>query len=83
MTSKNLIREVQRLGGQVVNDKHFGDGLIAVVNGYDVEYMGNNCDFYTVRSVNKRGYYDAGSDYNPCGYSYYTRIKDLERAVRI
>lgn len=73
MTTKNIARALQKLGCEVThldNNYLFGTG-----RGWDIEFIGGGV--LTIRKTKNRGAYDAGSDYNPGGYIFLRRIKDL------
>jgi len=50
--------------------------LEGVLNGHDV--MMTIESFFCSRTISKRGYFDAGSDYNPEGWEFHRKLKDLE-----
>lgn len=86
MKASTLLREIKKRGGQATikteiirND--FGTrehvSLAGVLNGYDVEMIGDESSFFTARRVEKRGYYDPSSDYNSGDYQFFHRVKDL------
>lgn len=98
MKAITLQREIIKRGGnaRIVNEHVTGaagewerSDLLGELNGYDIEMIltngrtitGEN-DFYTVRRVSDRGYFDPGSDYNSGGYTFCHKIKDLDWAVR-
>lgn len=74
MTTKNVIKAIRKLDGVILRETE--KNLFAMCRGYDVEFVGGTC--LTVRKTAKRHEYDAGSDYNPGGYIFLRRIKDLE-----
>ena len=79
MTAQNLVKAIEKMGGTATVE----DGAVTgELNGYDIEMLGNDSRFYTIRRINKRGYYDLGSDYNPGGYTFCNRIKDLGWTLR-
>lgn len=51
--------------------------LVGILNNHDVT-MHDNCGFFTSRAIEDRGYYDPGSDYNPSGYTFHRRVKDID-----
>jgi len=73
MTTKNIAKALKKLNCEIthLDDKY----LFAVGYGYDIEVVGGH--ILTIRKTSKRGEYDAGSDYNPGGYIFLRRIKDL------
>ncbi len=73
MTTKVIIRAVKDIDGVILRDKE-GD-MFAMAHGYDIEFVQG---VLTVRRTDKRDYYDAGSDYNPGGYIFIRRIKDIK-----
>lgn len=89
MKAMSLIRKIEKLGGtaEIVSEESRGyDGqawasheVVGELNGYDIHMDDLESDFYTVRSVEQRGHYDPGSDYNPGGYSFRYRLSDLEQ----
>lgn len=64
--------------------------LSGVLGSYDVHMFlsnlgtpdkgGNSC--FTVRSISRRGEYDQSSDYNPSGWTFCNRLRDLDWACR-
>ncbi len=44
---------------------------------------GEENDYFTVRHISKRDYYDQGSDYNPGGYDFIHKIKSLNWACNL
>lgn len=56
--------------------------LVGELAGYDLHMHGDHSDFYTGRRQSKRGEYDPGSDYNPGGYTFLNRLKDLDWLVK-
>lgn len=64
--------------------------LSGTLGSYDVHmYLSNSGDpqtggsnYFTVRSISKRGTYDIGSDYNPGQWTFCNRLKDLDWACR-
>ena len=61
--------------------------VVGELNGNDIlmrldHYDGfEGKDYFTVRSIEKRGYYDPGADYNSGDWTFCNRIKDLEWAA--
>jgi hypothetical protein len=60
--------------------------LSGELNGYDVNMWfsdyGRESDWFTVRLISRRGEYDMGADYNPGGFTFLRRIKDLEEYTK-
>lgn len=73
MTNKAIIKAIKSYDGVIIREKE--NDLFAICNGYDIEMITSS--FYTVRKSINCKQYDAGSDYNPGGYIFLTRIKDL------
>lgn len=73
MTIKNILKTLKKLNCEIthLDDKY----LFAIGHGWDIEVVGGN--ILTVRKTKNRGDYDMGSDYNPGGYIFLSRIKDL------
>jgi hypothetical protein len=97
MKLANLKRAIEKRGGEAtvtqetLTDRYTGRDwphweLSGTLNGHDVSMTGSNgtdsCGFYTTRAIAKRGHYDMGSDYNPGGWTFCNRLKDLEWACR-
>jgi hypothetical protein len=64
--------------------------LSGTLNGYDVHMFlcnsgtpdsGGN-SYFTVRPSSKRGEYNPSSDYNPGGWTFCNRLRDLDWAAR-
>ncbi len=73
MTTKAIMRAVKDIDGVILRDKE--RDMFAMAHGYDIEFVQG---VLTVRRTDKRDYYDAGSDYNPGGYIFIRRIKDIK-----
>lgn len=73
MTTKNVAKALKKLDCVILklNDKE----LFAMGYGYDIEVVAGH--ILTIRKTKNRGEYDMGSDYNPGGYIFLNRIKDL------
>lgn len=64
--------------------------VTGTLRNYDVHmYLSNGgqpedggSSYFTVRAISKRGQYDMGADYNPGGWTFCDRLKDLDWAVR-
>lgn len=79
MTAQNLVKAIEKMGGTATVE----DGAVTgELNGYDIEMLGNDSRFYTIRSIKDRGYYDPTSDYNSGDYTFFNRIKDLGWTLR-
>lgn len=72
MQIKSIAKEVQKLGGTVIEQTE--TRLTAIVNNNDVEFHGG---VLTVRAISKCGTYDMGSDYNPGNYIFLNKIKQI------
>mgnify|MGYP001602237600 CR=1 FL=1 len=86
MTGTNLLKAIKKLGGEATLkvETFYGSfgptdrtSVEGTLNGYDIEWSSGNSRCFTVRRISQRGEYDPGSDYNPGGYAFYDRIKDL------
>lgn len=96
MKATNLLRAIEKLGGTAkIKVTHHKEDysypgskpfdsteLNGTLSGYDIHMYGEECGFFTARRISQRGYDDPGSDYNPGGYEFNDRIKDLERYTR-
>ena len=51
--------------------------VIGEVAGYDVEMNGTENHCFTIRRIADRNHCDEGIDYNPGGYIFLYKIKDL------
>lgn len=73
----NFKKEIVKLGavGIVESERE----ILCTINAYDVaaHVQDDEIHFFTTRKTSKRGEYDAGSDYNPGGYIFHTKLKDL------
>jgi hypothetical protein len=85
MKATSLAIEIIARGGsaELKHDERGRTGVVGTLNGYDIEMMCGSEDFYTIRKIDKRDYFDAGSDYNPGGYTFCHRIKDLSWTQRV
>lgn len=88
MKAASLVKKIEALGGTaaVVSEKHSWGAQQTVSGqlvGYDIRMVlqDGGASFFTSRAQSKRGQYDPGSDYNPGGYSYHRRLRDLEWLV--
>lgn len=72
MTTKSIKKEILKNDGVIIRDTE--KKLFAMCKGYDIEFTDN---ILTMRKTSKRQYFDAGSDYNPGGFMFLRRIKDL------
>jgi hypothetical protein len=52
--------------------------LKGTLNGWDVEMIGDESGFFTMRRITNRGHYDPGSDYNSGGYDFCNKLKELD-----
>lgn len=77
MTIKAIKRAILDIDGVILRDN--GKDIFATAHGYDIEFVGN-C-ILTIRKTSKRHEYDAGSDYNPGGYIFLRRIKDIKSYI--
>lgn len=92
MKASSLIGEIEKRGGtaKLVTEEHKAwDGkprtsyhVEGMLREHDIHMFGQECDFFTVRHISKRGYYDPTSDYNSGDYKFCNRIKDLDWAIR-
>ena len=73
MTIKNIIKALEKIDCIIL--KKTENTMFAMGHGYDIEVIGGH--ILTIRKTKNRHYYDAGSDYNPGGYIFLRRIKDL------
>ena len=83
MTIKAITSKITKLGGTytITIDKIGREELSGILNDHDIEFTEGDT-FYTSRSITKRDYYDAGSDYNPSGYTFHNRVKELEYVLQ-
>lgn len=98
MKAINLKKEIEKRGGfakivvetktaslrygQTEPETYESVELIGELNGHDVHMHSDESSFYTTRRISDRGYNDPGSDYNPSGYTFCNRIKDLDWATK-
>jgi hypothetical protein len=75
--SKNVAKLIYKLGGTVSFMDETKNRLEAICNGYDVNQCGSS-SFVTLRKISDRGTYDQGSDYNPGGYMFLNKLKQIE-----
>ena len=76
MNIKNIQSKIMNLGGTYqVN----GQKLVGQVGKYQINFIDGD-DFVMTRKDGTK--FDMGSDYNPSGYEYYSKIKDLDRLLR-
>jgi hypothetical protein len=85
MNIKNIENKIISLGGtfnttEVLRQtgetfKH----LVGQLGKYQIEFSENASGFFTALKDGTK--YDMGSDYNPGGYEFYEKIKDLERLI--
>lgn len=73
MTIKNIVKALKKLDCVIIRENE--REMFAMGHGYDIEVVGGH--ILTVRKTKNRGEYDQGSDYNPGGYIFLRRIKDL------
>lgn len=94
MKLQSVKREIEKRGGTSTISKTLFTGfhatgndykhkLIGELNGYDIEMDGNGLNgeessYFVIRPISKRGEYDPSSDYNPSGYTFCNRIKELD-----
>ena len=92
MKFTSLKNKIEKLGGTAtitIEKTKFGRDYYTLegeLNGYDIEMFCNgydDTDFFTVRSIGKRGFHDQGSDYNPGGFLFCHKIKDLAWACKL
>ena len=90
MKIESIKNKIVSLGGKAkiireakegINGKYVDVKLDATLGNYDVEFNGEECRYFTARRISDRGHYDAGSDYNPFGFTFYYKIKNLEELV--
>lgn len=74
MTTKSIIKAIKAIDGIVLREKE-GE-VFGMAHGYDIEFIGNSV--LTIRKTTNRKQYDVGSDYNPGGYIFIRRIKDIK-----
>lgn len=92
MLAKNLQKAVIQRGGEasIIERNGAGYELTGTLGNYDVHMFlcngGNPASggnsYFTVRPMAARGQYDPFSDYNPGGWTFCDRIKDLAWATR-
>lgn len=79
MKAVTIAKEIKKLGGVYVMATN-GRGTAkvqGVVNGWDV--VCNDDDrYFLTRRITNRDHYDAGSDYNPEGWSFGYKVKYLQ-----
>ena len=85
MTLNTLKNAIVKLGGTVtvetknligyMNQPYTNTTLYATLGSYEIEFN-DGSDYFTSRRIGTK--YDMGSDYNPGGWSFCRRIKDLK-----
>lgn len=89
MKATSLLSAIEKLGGTaslITNTYNTGrtiTSLEGILNGYDIAMHTEETDFYTVRSISKRGTYDMGSDYNSGDYTFCNKLKELSWATKL
>jgi hypothetical protein len=80
MILKNILNKVQKLGGsgEIEKGRYGIDKLIARLGVYTIEYKESD-DFFT--ALKDGTVYDPGSDYNPDGYIFCYKIKNLNLLI--
>lgn len=87
MKAISIVKKIKSLGGDAQTELEEGvttyGRFIRVhttgtLNGYDIEMIGDDAGFFTARHISKKDFYDAGSDYNPGGYQFLDKVKDLD-----
>lgn len=73
MITKSIVKAVKKLDGVILREKE--NSMFAMCRGYYIEFIGGSV--LTIRKTSKRKDFDPGSDYNPGGYIFLRRIKDL------
>lgn len=74
MTIKNIVKKLKKLDCVIIRENE--QSMFAMGHGWDIEVCGTR--ILTIRKTKNRGEYDMGSDYNPGGYIFLSRIKDLD-----
>lgn len=64
-----------------INGEYVKTELEGTLGNYDIEFTGEECRFFTARKISDRGHFDAGSDYNPSGYIFFYKLKNLDELV--
>jgi hypothetical protein len=75
MTKNNIIKTIKKIDGVILKDTE--NKVFATAHGYDIEWEASNLRCVTLCNSSKRHHYDAGSDYNPFGYIFVYKIKDI------
>lgn len=88
MKALSLKKKIETLGGEaevvVYNTTNMRGTefsrtkLVGRLGDYDVDMIGEESNFYTIRHISKRGAYDAESDYNSGEYKFRHKLKELE-----
>jgi len=73
MTTKAIKKEILKNDGVILRETE--TRIFGMCRGYDIEFIGGSV--LTMRRTKNRATYDAGSDYNPGGYMFLRRIKDI------
>lgn len=87
MLMLNLKRAIEKRGGTaVIAPDHIGRVCLnGELSNNDVHMYPRNGkpenDYYTVRPITRRGAHDPFSDYNPGGWTFCNRLRDLDWAV--
>jgi len=90
MKIENVKNKIISLGGEAeitrekktgINGDYIDVKLSGTLGNYDIEFNGEECRYFTSRKISDRGHFDAGSDYNPFGYSFHYRLKNLEDLI--
>lgn len=90
MKLESVKRKIDKMGGETawkLRDYTGGDNeyyeLVGTLNGWDIKMRPNGNEetntYFTMRRITDRGYFDQGSDYNPSGWTFCYKVKDLER----
>ncbi|QOH56222.1 hypothetical protein [Rhodococcus rhodochrous] len=89
MKANSLVSKIQKMGGtaSLISEKRTDyDGrpwtkheVVGELNGFDIHMDDLESDYFTVRHESKRDHFDPGSDYNPGGFRFCYRLRDLEQ----
>lgn len=90
MKIQSIHDKILKLGGtaEIKNDTRRRSPsmyLEGILNGYDIHMSTNSDgtqDYYTVRAIHNRDEYDMGADYNPGGFIFCRRVKDLDAVAQ-
>lgn len=85
MNIKNIENKIKKVGGtaEVTSIKR-GDDTVYSLNGrigaYKIHFTTNCSGFFTALKDGTE--FDMGSDYNPSGSEFYTKIKDIDYLIK-